>query len=807
MSIQPNTGSTNPAAGNPGTFLIGDVGYYTWEEIDVLAAAGLNCGWPLFEGQTSEPDYATRTTVNQDEGQQFKNLCSQPTSFAINSQVTNRRFTHYRPAVAWKHDINETRVPYFNGTTPTNPLIGAANSPTTGQSFAGNCAIGGVYYTGNAFGSTYQNTYFFGDYGTNIIKVANVNSAQPWFSKISNFAPPNFTNGIVDMEQNPLDNSILYVNINTGQIMKISLAGNQPPVVAISSNKISGASPLTVSFSSSGSIDPDGGSLKYLWDFGDGTTSTQANPTHTFSGTGILSFTVTLTVTDPTSLSSSKSLHISINNTPPTAKIISPVNNSLYSILNATQVQLAATVTDNETIAGMQYAWEVVLRHNNHEHREPAVNDPSPSVQISPVGCDGENYYYMIQLTVTDSGGSTATDSVKIYPDCSTGGLSVSNLIATSQIGSVLLTWSNPFGSFDEIMVAAKAAKGFLTNPSGTNYIASSDFNGTGTLFEGGKIVYKSNGQSVTVSHLVPGAKYYFRVFTRVGNSWTGGIETSATVLRNLTGAVDTSFASVNLTAEGSSDWAHWPGYDHKLSGGSKVSNYTVVGGGTVSNYNNDLRICSWSDGAPMPIGVNKNGISISGIGKGFQITVPADPTQRTLKLYVGGSKSRGTLTASLSDGSAPNYVNSSFSGTGQYNGVYTLTYKAASARKLITVKWVQVSGTGNVTLQAATLVENTLASNNAADSTGNQSDQNSLTIFPNPFNDNLVIRYSGKEIGSGVIFVYTPEMRLVAKYPFEKTALNVNKQITPKDLINGLYILEFRIGQTKIIRKLVRLE
>ena len=1167
MSIQPNTGSTNPADGNPGTFLIGDVGFYTWEEINVIFAAGLNCGWPVFEGEVLDPDYGPQTTVNADEGVQFRNLIAQPTSFTLNSAPASNRFAHYRPSIAWKHGTNETRVAYFNGTTPTDPLVGAVGSPTTGQSFAGNCAIGGVYYTSNAFGPAYQNTYFFADYGTNTIKVANLNSTQPWFSNISNFAPENFTKGIVDMEQNPLDNSILYVNINTGEIMRIALAGSQPPVVAISSDKKFGPSPLSVNFSSSGSTDPDGGPLQYLWSFGDGTTSTAANPTHIYSGTGILSFTATLTVMDQTSLSSSKSLLISINNTPPTAKITNPVNNSTYSILTATQMQLSATVTDNETTTGMQYAWQVILRHNNHEHRDPVVNSPNPIVQISPVGCDGETYYYMIQLTVTDNGGLTSADSVKIYPDCSTVGLAVTNLTATPQINSVALSWTNPSASFDEVMVAAKASTGFLTNPSGTNYVANSDFNGGGTAFEGGKIVYKGTGQSVTVTNLVPGTTYYFRGFTRIGTSWTGGVETSAapaagvnvtgvtvtptsatlsinatqqltatiapanatnknvawsssnstvttvsstglvtavaagsaviTVTTQdggkiatcnitvtqvapgaLTGSGVTSASTVNLTAQGTSDWAHWSGYAHKASGGAKISNYSVVGTGTVTNYTSDPRRFTWSDGTPTVSGSNRNGIYIAGAGKGFQITAPADLTQRTLKVYVGGSATGGTFTASLSDGSAPNYVNSSFSGTGQYDVVYTLTYKAASAGKLITVKWVQASGTGNVRLQAATLVQSsgvvnvtgvtisptsaslpvngtqqltatiipsnatnknvtwsssnnavatvssaglvtalaagsavitvttqdgaktatcnitvtqtlsgvlsgsglssfatvnltsegssdwahwsgydhkssggskisnyavvgtgsassysidgractwsdgtptasgsnkdgiyitgvgkgfqitvpadltqrtlkvyaggwtsggiltaslsdgsapnyidssfsangrydviftlsykaasagrlltvkwvqtsgignvalqaaalventtgliTLARNNSADSIEGRLTSKSLIIFPNPFNDNLVIRYSGNEIGRGVVSLYTSEMRLVATYPFEKTFLTMDKQITPKGLINGLYIIEFRIGQTKIIRQQLRLK
>ena len=52
----------------------------------------------------------------------------------------------------------------------------------------------------------------------------------------------------------------------------------------------------------SGSIDPDGGTLTYLWDFGDGNTSTEENPLYTYSSTGsapsVTDYTVTLTVTD-----------------------------------------------------------------------------------------------------------------------------------------------------------------------------------------------------------------------------------------------------------------------------------------------------------------------------------------------------------------------------------------------------------------------------------------------------------------------------------------------------------------------------
>ena len=61
-------------------------------------------------------------------------------------------------------------------------------------------------------------------------------------------------------------------------------------------------------------------------------------------------------------------------------------------------------------------------------------------------------------------------------------------------------------------------------------------------------------------------------------------------------------------------------------------------------------------------------------------------------------------LTAHLSDGSAPDFVDTGFSSTGQYDVVYTLNYHAASDGEQLTVLWTQFSGGGNVTLQAAAL-------------------------------------------------------------------------------------------------------
>lgn len=212
MTIQPNSGSTNPADANPGILYVSDVGWNTWEEVSILTTGGLNCGWPLFEGQTVVSSYFNTGTVNPDDGFLFRDRCVQPTSFSLNPVVTNRRLTHYRPAIDWQHGVANSRVPWFSGGaaggTATNPTIGTAGSPTSGIPFAGNCASGICFYSSPVLGTKYQNTLFFGDYGTNFIKNARVNSSQPWFNSIDTFAPANFAKGLIDIKQNPLDGSL-----------------------------------------------------------------------------------------------------------------------------------------------------------------------------------------------------------------------------------------------------------------------------------------------------------------------------------------------------------------------------------------------------------------------------------------------------------------------------------------------------------------------------------------------------------------------------------------------------------------------
>jgi len=186
-----------------------------------------------------------------------------------------------------------------------------------------------------------------------------------------------------------------------------------------------------------------------------------------------------------------------------------------------------------------------------------------------------------------------------------------------------------------------------------------------------------------------------------------------------LTGTVSTANSAVVLSTVGSTDWAHWgdgvPGIVRKSGGGSLISAYTVLLGNTPSSYNNDLRALSWSGGTPTASSTaNTNGLYVANTGNGFSLSVPASTTRAAVTVYVGGWASSATLRAHLSDGSAPDYTNTTATATGQYVRAYTLNFAAASAGQRLVITWTQASAGGNVTLNGVALGAATASTNRA---------------------------------------------------------------------------------------------
>ncbi len=180
-----------------------------------------------------------------------------------------------------------------------------------------------------------------------------------------------------------------------------------------------------------------------------------------------------------------------------------------------------------------------------------------------------------------------------------------------------------------------------------------------------------------------------------------------------LSGKLVHSSAGVNLSKQGTLDWAHWGlqnsnSFAHKQGATQRISTFTHIGHAPVRRFNNSPTKYSWTNGKPQANVLNTTtGVWAYGVHNGFQISVPADTTSRTLKLYVGVWKARGVLKATIS-GSKVAYNNSALENiSATSNGVYTLTYAAATAgQKLIVTFTVQKNfdQLGNVTLQSATL-------------------------------------------------------------------------------------------------------
>ncbi|MFM2145843.1 MAG: hypothetical protein RL732_679, partial [Bacteroidota bacterium] len=446
--VRPQTGSTLPSAGDIGEIYVGDVGYGRFEELNIIRYPGMNCGWPIYEGitPTNSSYYSQSFNIyNKDEPNPLygSNGCTRPYfTFAellkqatadnnttvynpcdptkpITGSVGNRYF-HRVPAVDWAHGYDSARVRVFNGNSIGVAQIGTTISGVTGTPFRGSSVTGGCWYQGTLFPQAYQNTYLIGDYVGNWIKSIVVESPNQ-IRNVSDFAT-NMT-GFINLVENPLDESLFAVDYGMNLLRRITYGGNMSPVVKITADKIYGPGPLTVQLNGSASYDPEGGQVTYSWNFGDGTTSTAANPSHTFSSgtTAPKKFVVKLSVKDPANNISTDSIIISLNNTPPVVNIINPVKNSTYNVGGDTTYSLKAQVSDSEqTSSQLFYEWQVFLRHNTHEHAEPIDTNKTTTATISRLGCNGDTYYWLFTLKVTDAAGLSTEDSSKIFPLCVT---------------------------------------------------------------------------------------------------------------------------------------------------------------------------------------------------------------------------------------------------------------------------------------------------------------------------------------------------------------------------------------------------
>jgi WD40 repeat protein/uncharacterized caspase-like protein len=137
------------------------------------------------------------------------------------------------------------------------------------------------------------------------------------------------------------------------------------------------------------STDPDGQVSSWSWEFGDGTTSTDRNPTHTYSRKS--SFTVKLTVTDNDGLTGTKSRTLTVVNLSPDASFTFEPQ---APVLGQTVRFDASTSTDRDGTLS-SYAWDF-----NGDGKTDATG-----MEATWTFVDAKTY--TVTLSVADSDGAT----------------------------------------------------------------------------------------------------------------------------------------------------------------------------------------------------------------------------------------------------------------------------------------------------------------------------------------------------------------------------------------------------------------
>ncbi len=189
--------------------------------------------------------------------------------------------------------------------------------------------------------------------------------------------------------------------VNTGQTFGGGAPANQSPT-AVANGPYSAEQGTTVSFSSAGSSDPDGSIVAWFWDFGDGATSTQANPGHAYATAG--TYTVTLTVTDDGTAEDTATTSASIVDT-----TVPAAPGGLGATAGNAVVDLSWSANGEGDLDGY-----TIYRGTSAGGPYSALNGtPQSGTSYSDTGVsNGTTYYYVV--TASDLTGNESGDSAEV---------------------------------------------------------------------------------------------------------------------------------------------------------------------------------------------------------------------------------------------------------------------------------------------------------------------------------------------------------------------------------------------------------
>jgi cytochrome c len=364
-------------------------------ELNVIKSAG-NYGWPFCHGN-NQP-YAPFNPDTGVVGSKFN--CSAP----VNNSPNNTGLVNLKPVVS-------PNIWYGYPASTTFPELGSG----------GSAPMGGPVYRYNAnnpsatkFPPYYDGVHFFYEWARNYVKEVHFDSSTA-VTRTNPFLPGGNFNKPMDMEFGP-DGSLYLLewgsnfgggNNDSGLYRIDYIQGGRSPIAKAVGTPTSGSAPLTVQFSSAGTTDPDpGNTLSYQWTFGDGGTSTSANPTYTYTTNG--NYTAQLKVTDNTGKTGFANVQITVGNTAPVVTITVPPNGGMLNFGDKVSYTVSVSDPGGAAIDCTKVFVNPALGHDDHAHETTEYPGCSGTISTDLLGGhpEGANLYYVLNARYTDNGGS-----------------------------------------------------------------------------------------------------------------------------------------------------------------------------------------------------------------------------------------------------------------------------------------------------------------------------------------------------------------------------------------------------------------
>lgn len=278
------------------------------------------------------------------------------------------------------------------------------------------CAItGGTFYDPavRTFPASYVGSYFFADYCGGWINRLDPSNGNAVTTFATGIAAP------VDLRVGP-DGALYYLargsGSTTGVVGRIAYTASGAPTILQhpGSRTVPVGTPVTFSVSALGS-EP----LAYRWQRDGVDIAGASASTYTLASPGLADsgarFRVVVTNAEGSVTSGDATLTV-VTNTAPVASISSPSVAASYA--GGDVIAFAGSATDaQETPTPQQFSWSIVLHHDTHTHPYLELSSmTSGTFTVPRTGEVSTGVWYVVSLTVTDSGGLTHTVGRRIDP-------------------------------------------------------------------------------------------------------------------------------------------------------------------------------------------------------------------------------------------------------------------------------------------------------------------------------------------------------------------------------------------------------